>query len=177
MPRMDGKRTLGRRLSFRKNKPKRFFFVLDGKLLTWYDEPKGTELGFAHLGKALTLEPEDIASFSIHFNDGTVKQLLAESTNPNVSSEDLCTSWKIAIKSAIDGKPLPAAASNPISKQSQQENKRSDEGVHETPVLGASNEFAEMTLQALPSSANQIKNDEADDEQLKGFEEDEEFGF
>ena len=116
MPDMSGKKTLGRRLSFKRAKPKRFFYVLDAKLLTWYQEPKGKELGFIHLGKVSSIDHDAHGiSFTVHMKDGTRKDFSVESVDPNVTSHDMCADWVEALQSAIAHRPSSGVASRQTS--------------------------------------------------------------
>ncbi|EGD76711.1 hypothetical protein PTSG_08062 [Salpingoeca rosetta] len=106
MPDMSGRKTLGRRLSLRKTRPKRAFYVLDAKLLTWYDEPEGKELGFMHLGKVAEIAHEaGTSEFVMHLKTGKQRHFNVESVDPNVTSEALCTSWVGSLRGAIEGRP------------------------------------------------------------------------
>merc|ERR1711871_1026806 len=52
MPKMDGKKTLSRRLSSRKKEAgNKYWYIIDGRLLTWFTDIKGEEVGFLHLSK------------------------------------------------------------------------------------------------------------------------------
>ena len=49
---MDGKKTLSKRLSAKKGaQGKKYWYVIDGRLLSWFEDIKGEESGFLHLSK------------------------------------------------------------------------------------------------------------------------------
>eukprot|EP00055_Hartaetosiga_balthica_P005033 m.14118 g.14118 ORF g.14118 m.14118 type:complete len:498 (+) comp4256_c0_seq1:147-1640(+) len=118
VPQNSGKKTLGRRLSMRKQKPKRFFFVVDGKLLTWFDEPHGEEVGFVHLGKVKDIVHDPPSSlFELHIKGQPTVMYNVESPNPNVSADDLCDKWVNVLREATSKKhsSMSTSSTNSVS--------------------------------------------------------------
>ena len=111
LPKRDGKKTIGRRLSMKKKKPTRFWFVLDGKLLSWYNDVEDKEeVGFVHLGKIREVQANQVngnCTLKLVAKDGKDIELMVESTDPNTSSEELMTSWQSSIEGAILGTNEP----------------------------------------------------------------------
>jgi len=109
VPKMDGKKTLGRRLSSRsKEKGKKYWFVIDGRLLEWYDKIDGEEVGFLHLSKLkrITYVPDadgQARQFSLILKSGEKTTLECSSTDPNLSTHDYTMSWMSSIQKALSG--------------------------------------------------------------------------
>ena len=114
LPKEGGKKTLGRRLSLSKKggSQARFWYTIDGKLLSWAAAIDGEEVDFVHLGKVkqvtqagniieIVLKPKIGAKAS----DKPEKfALMAESDDPNQTHEELAGTWVSAIENAILGK-------------------------------------------------------------------------
>merc|ERR1719460_2317586 len=109
VPKMDGKKTLGRRLSSRsKAVGKKYWFVIDGRLLEWYEKIDGEEVGFLHLSKLkrITYVPDadgQARQFSLILKSGEKTTLECSSTDPNLSTHDYCMGWMGAIQKALSG--------------------------------------------------------------------------
>lgn len=86
-------------------------YVLDGKLLSWYNEPEDSEeVGFIHLGKVKEVTSEVKAGsgvLKLHLKDGKVMELMVESADPNLSTEDLSKQWASSIEGSILGTNQP----------------------------------------------------------------------
>ena len=97
-------KTLGRRLSFKKDTPERHWFVLDGLRLTWFDTVDGKELGAVHMNQVEYVDAEDAVvestSIVIHMNDKTTMNLVARSNRPAVSHSAYCKGWVTALRKA-----------------------------------------------------------------------------
>lgn len=112
----DGKKTLGRRLSLKKNVSSRYWYTIDGKLLTWAKGIDGEEVDFVHLGKVKQVNHAgNILEIVLNVPAGSGPKakpkklcLMCESDNPNMSNEELAASWVKAIEDAILGKPEDA---------------------------------------------------------------------
>lgn len=98
-----GKNTLSRRLSLTSFKPSRFWFVLEGALLSWYKTVDGKEEGFVHLGKLKEISwtsGADTIAFELFFNDEkTSLELECRSDRPSVTDKEYFTSWVQALSS------------------------------------------------------------------------------
>lgn len=105
--RASGKKTIGRRLSIKKAKPIRYWYVLDGKLLSWFNDVKDTDdVGFVHLGKmrSAKLDLKGNQGFIVLSpREGKAMELIVESTDPNITSEQLAQSWFNCLDGAIKG--------------------------------------------------------------------------
>lgn len=98
-----GKKTLGRRLSS-KGKMEKFFYTIDGKLLSWAKEPDGEEVDFLHLGKVAEVTVQGTAiELKLKGAKALSLALVGNSDDPNVTSEQLMESWKEALIKAITG--------------------------------------------------------------------------
>ncbi len=99
---IDTKQTLARRLSFKKRAVDRFWFVLEGALLTWYQEVNGKELGHVHMKSVLGIESEESVKetsvFVIRLADKTSLNLQATSSRPDVSDSQYCKQWVTALR-------------------------------------------------------------------------------
>ena len=99
-----GQKTLGRRLSFKKDTPERYWYVLDGLRLVWYETVDGKEVGSAHMKDIEYIDSEDAVADStsivIHMTSKAVMNLVARSSRPNVSNGDYCKSWVSALRKA-----------------------------------------------------------------------------
>eukprot|EP00039_Didymoeca_costata_P018522 m.333796 g.333796 ORF g.333796 m.333796 type:complete len:599 (+) comp17225_c0_seq1:231-2027(+) len=105
----EQKKGLGRRLSSRgKDKGKKYWYVIDGRLLSWFDDINGEEIGFLHLSKLkrITYIPDadgQAKQFSLLLKTGQKIALQCHSTDPNMSTHDYCMSWMSAIQKALSG--------------------------------------------------------------------------
>lgn len=106
----SGKKTLGRRLSFRKDKgPKRYWFVLHDEALHQYDKPSGKKIKEYLLSTVQSVDSDDLTVPGKSSNNFVlvdkqlepVVSLKAASTNPNVTSDDYCQSWVSALSKAL----------------------------------------------------------------------------
>lgn len=109
------KKTLGRRLSSRKSTTAaKFWYTIDGKLLTWTDKINGEEIGFLHLGKVaeVTLQG-NVVDLKLKGAKGGSVTLMGNSDDPNTTNEQLMEGWKSSFVKAITGdtKELQAAKS------------------------------------------------------------------
>lgn len=111
LPGGNSKVTLGRRLSLKKTETPKYWYTIDGKLLSWSATIDGPEINFLHLGKvAQVAESGNTLEITLKKPEGKKKEpkklaLMGESDDPNVSSEDLIKSWVKAIQEAIVGRP------------------------------------------------------------------------
>lgn len=104
LPNTKGKKTLSRRLSSSKGKTKKFFYTIDGKLLSWSAEPNGEEVDFLHLGKVAEVTLQGSAlELKLKGKDKGSLALIGNSDDPNVTSEQLMEGWKDALIQAITG--------------------------------------------------------------------------
>lgn len=117
VPKMDGKKTLGRRLSSRsKAKPKKYWYVIDGRLLNWFtDTDAKEEVGFLHLSKLkrITYVPDSdgqARQFALVLKSGQKMTLECDSSDPNVTTHDYTLSWMGAIQKALTAQGAPAGA-------------------------------------------------------------------
>ena len=92
---------------------KRYWYTIDGKLLSWSAEIKGEEVGFLHLGK---VQEVTVQSNTIELKlkpSGKKKgqdtmTMMGTSDDPNVSNEQLMEGWKDALVRAITGEQAVA---------------------------------------------------------------------
>lgn len=117
VPKMDGKKTLGRRLSSRsKTKPKKYWYVIDGRLLNWFTDTNAKEeVGFLHLSKLkrITYVPDSdgqARQFALVLKSGQKMTLECDSSDPNVTTHDYTLSWMGAIQKALTAQGAPAGA-------------------------------------------------------------------
>jgi hypothetical protein len=96
--------TLTRRLSFRKSAPDRFFFVLDGASLTWYEDVGGRQLGNIHMKDVEYVEMQDsvgeTTAFALRMLDKSSHNFTATSSKPDVSDAHACLAWVAALRKA-----------------------------------------------------------------------------
>lgn len=99
-----GKKTLSRRLSSSKGKMDKFFYTIDGKLLSWAKEPNAEEVDFLHLGKVAEVTVQGNAiELKLKGAKAQSLALMGNSDDPNITSEQLMESWKEALIKAITG--------------------------------------------------------------------------
>jgi hypothetical protein len=109
MPKMDGKKTLSRRLSAKKKAAgQKYWYVIDGRLLTWFADIKGEEVGFLHLSKLkrITYVPDadgQARQFSLLLKNNQKITLECASSDPNVTTHDYTMSWMSSIQKALSG--------------------------------------------------------------------------
>jgi hypothetical protein len=101
---VEPKQTLGRRLSFRKKMPDRYFFILEGASFTWYDDVGGAQSGNIHMKDVDYVEAEDSlggrATFAIRMRDKTSTSFIATSSRPEVSDAQYCAAWVAVLRKA-----------------------------------------------------------------------------
>mmetsp|Transcript_30150 Transcript_30150/g.79171 ORF Transcript_30150/g.79171 Transcript_30150/m.79171 type:complete len:494 (-) Transcript_30150:12-1493(-) len=112
LPKMSGKKTLGRRLSIRKKAPgEKHWFVIDGRLLNWFTDTNcKDEVDFLHLSKLkrITYMPDadgQARQFSLDLKDGSKISLECSSSDPNVTTHDYTMSWMTAIQNSLTAQP------------------------------------------------------------------------
>jgi hypothetical protein len=105
----SGSSTLSRRLSFKKDTPQRYWYVLDGMLLTWFDKVDGKELGKVHMKDVVSIDSEDATegstSIVIQVADKTAINLVLRSARPDVTHADYCKAWLVALRKAKSSVP------------------------------------------------------------------------
>lgn len=101
---------LARRLSSRTAaKGKKYWYVIDGRLLNWFSDVKMTEeIGFLHLSKLkrITYVPDKDGQarvFSLLLKTGQKITLQCESSDPNLTTHDYTMGWMSAIQRALAG--------------------------------------------------------------------------
>ncbi|EGD77941.1 hypothetical protein PTSG_09576 [Salpingoeca rosetta] len=93
---MSGVKSLGRRFSFKKLKPLRYFFVLEGALLTWYKEVDGEEVDYVHLGKLREIsfpQRTDNTAFTLVLGNDRLLEIECTSDKPGISDKDVFQDW------------------------------------------------------------------------------------
>jgi hypothetical protein len=99
---VETKQTLARRLSIKKKSPDRFWFVLEGAMLTWFQDVNGKELGHVHLKSVVTIETEESvresSAFVLRLADKTSLNLVATSSWPSVTDAAYCKQWVVALR-------------------------------------------------------------------------------
>lgn len=115
VPKLDGKKTLARRLSSRSRaKPLKYWYVIDGRLLSWFtDTDAKEEVGFLHLSKLkrITYVPDSdgqARQFALVLKNQTKITLECASSDPNVTTHDYTLSWMSAIQKALTAQSAPA---------------------------------------------------------------------
>jgi len=159
LPNTKGKKTLSRRLSSSKGKTKKYFYTIDGKLLSWAAEPNGEEVDFLHLGKVAEVTLQGAAlELKLKGKDKGSLALIGNSDDPNVTSEQLMESWKDALIKAITGQAAVAEelkAASKVTAQAIQADELSDD-----------EEIVDDIGAAKPAGR---EADEEDDEDAGGF--------
>lgn len=117
VPQLDGKKTLARRLSSRsKAKSVKYWYVIDGRLLSWFTDTNAKEeVGYLHLSKLkrITYVPDadgQARQFSLILKGGTTKiSLECASSDPNITTHDYTLSWMGSIQKALTAQSTPSA--------------------------------------------------------------------
>lgn len=117
VPPQQPKKGLARRLSSRgKTQPKKYWYVIDGRLLNWFtDTDTKEEVGFLHLSKLkrITYLPDadkQARQFALILKNGTKMTLECESTDPNIRTHEYTLSWMKAIQNALTAQNQPQEA-------------------------------------------------------------------
>lgn len=149
-----------RRASLRSKLPKHWF-TLESKLLTWFSDVNGEELGYLHLGRVVKIEVnKDMITAHLRGAKRTVLSLRAFCDNPSSSPEAMAKEWAKAIDAALRGGPPPeekAAVAAAIAPAEDEELDDEGDGFEEEEGFGEG--FSE---------------DEEDEGGFGGFGEDEE---
>ena len=101
-------KTFGRRLSLKKkgDGPDRYWFVLDGALLTWYTDVDGEEAGSIHFKDVEYVVSEDAVSDSnrivLRKLDKVSINMVAVSIRPEIPDSVYAKSWLTALRKAKD---------------------------------------------------------------------------
>lgn len=100
-------KTLGRRLSFKKDGPERYWYVLDGLRLGWHDTVDGKEIGTIHFKDVAYINTEDANAdgstvIVIQLTNKTALNLIARSNRPDVTNAQYCKAWVVAFRKAKD---------------------------------------------------------------------------
>jgi len=184
----NSKKTLGRRLSSRKStSAAKFWYTIDGKLLSWSDKINGEEVGFLHLGKVaeVTLQG-NVVDLKLKGAKAKSITLMGNSDDPNQTNEQLMETWKNSFTKAITGevaKELQAASAAKTGGKKKKKKKKpaaiqadklSDDEDEPAPAKKA----AAKKAAAKPAAA--ADDDDSDDDDGGGFgdadEDDEEEG-
>lgn len=97
-----------RRLSFKKQENPRYWYTIDGKLLTWSTDVDGAEVDYLHLGKVAKIEVVG-SDIIIQLKPAgpkkkvTVLSLRAFTDDPNIDDEAAAAGWVQALVKALKG--------------------------------------------------------------------------
>eukprot|EP00041_Stephanoeca_diplocostata_P016164 m.315630 g.315630 ORF g.315630 m.315630 type:complete len:580 (+) comp20278_c0_seq1:131-1870(+) len=116
--------SFARRMSTRGPKNKKYWYVIDGRLLNWFTDTNcKEEVGFLHLSKLrrITYVPDadkQARQFTLILKTGDKITLECSSSDPNVTTHDYTISWMTAIQSALEVKADPNAGAKPEGRRS-----------------------------------------------------------
>eukprot|EP00041_Stephanoeca_diplocostata_P035157 m.1229055 g.1229055 ORF g.1229055 m.1229055 type:complete len:550 (+) comp24649_c0_seq26:194-1843(+) len=175
--------TIKRRSS--KSKFPKYWYTLDGKLLSWFKDVDGEEINYLHLGKTETIESKDDMVILTLKNKKQMLKLRAFSDNPNEEASTIAQKWCDRLNAAKEGRldaSKAAAASDADTSTASITEVVADEEEHATGDEADGEGFEED--ENFQEAAFGEESEEDDDDFGGGFgeEEDEEeeedsFGF
>lgn len=111
-----------RRASFKKEASPRYWYTIDGKLLTWSTDVDGTEVDYLHLGKVAKIEVQSAEVIISLKATGAGKKkstrvicLRAFTDDPNTDDEAAAAGWVNALVKALKGEKAVHAEMKKIS--------------------------------------------------------------
>lgn len=118
-----GAAKLKRRMSFKKAEHPKYWYTLDGKLLTWCTDVNGEEAGFLHLGKVhkISVSASDIIIQLKPTGKNkkvAILTLRAFTDDPNIDDEAAAKGWVEALVKACDGNAARASEIKQIAAAS-----------------------------------------------------------